>query len=547
MNNAIFKYDLPKNEPILSYLPCSPEREALENEIKRLSSEVMEIPLIIGGKEVRTGKKGKVVMPHNHGHVLAEYHMAGPEETQLAIEAALKAHEYWSQVSWVERLSITLKVAELISKKYRATLNAATMLGQGKNVYQAEIDAACETIDFLRFNAHYISEIYNQQPISETGTINRLEYRPLEGFIFTVSPFNFTAIASNLNMAPVLMGNTVVWKPASTALLSNYILMQIYKEAGVPDGVINFIPGKGSAIGNVVFNHPMLAGIHFTGSTVTFNTFWKAVSNNIGKYRSYPKLVGETGGKDFIFMHPSANVNEAVIAAVRGAFEYQGQKCSAASRAYIPQSVWPEFKTKLQGILHELNMGEPTDYETFVNAVIDEASFDNIMSYIEKAKESDKAEIVAGGKGDKSKGYFVEPTVIVTSDPHFITMEEEIFGPVLTIYVYPDEKFEETLELCDQTSPYALTGAIFSADREALNTACRILRYSAGNFYFNDKPTGAVVGQQPFGGARASGTNDKAGGPFNLIRWTSPRTIKENLNPPTDYRYPYMTNARCGE
>ncbi len=547
MNNAIFKYDLPKNEPVLSYLPCSPEREALEKEIKRLSTGVMDIPLIIGGKEVRTGKLGNVVMPHNHSHVLAQYHIAGEEETQMAIEAALNAHEYWSQVSWVERLSITLKVAELISKKYRATLNAATMLGQGKNVYQAEIDAACETIDFLRFNAHYISEIYNQQPISETGTINRLEYRPLEGFVFTVSPFNFTAIASNLNMAPVLMGNTVVWKPASTALLSNYVLMQIYKEAGVPDGVINFIPGKGSAIGNVVFNHPMLAGIHFTGSTVTFNTFWKAVSNNIAKYRSYPKLVGETGGKDFIFIHPSANINQAVIAAVRGAFEYQGQKCSAASRAYIPESLWPEFKRSILAIMHEINMGDPTDYETFVNAVIDEASFDNIMSYIEKAKQSDAAEIIAGGKGDKSKGYFVEPTIIVTTDPHFVTMEEEIFGPVLTIYVYPDEKFEETLELCDKTSPYALTGAIFSSDRQALNKACRVLRYSAGNFYFNDKPTGAVVGQQPFGGARASGTNDKAGGPFNLIRWTSPRTIKENLNPPTDYKYPYMTNARCGE
>jgi len=544
MNNAIFNFERPKNEPILGYLPCSPERVALEKEIKKLSSEVMDIPLIIGGKEVRTGNTSKVVMPHNHGHVLATYHLAGEEETKMAIEAALQAHHYWSNVSWVERMSITLKVAELISKKYRALINAATILGQGKNVYQAEIDAACETIDFLRFNAHYISEIYNQQPISETGIINRLEYRPLEGFIFTVSPFNFTAIGSNLNMAPVLMGNTVVWKPASTSLLSNYILMKIYKEAGVPDGVINFIPGKGSSIGNVIFNHPMLAGIHFTGSTNTFNHFWKSVSNNLGNYRSYPKLVGETGGKDFIFMHPSASVNEVVIGAIRGAFEYQGQKCSAASRAYIPQSVWPEFKEKMINVLQEIKQGEPTDYETFVNAVIDEASFDNCMDYITRAK-AEGAEIVFGGKGDKSKGYFVEPTVILTKNPHSLTMEEEIFGPVLTIYVYPDDKFEETLEICDKTSPYALTGAIFSSDRDALNKACRVLRYAAGNLYFNDKPTGAVVGQQPFGGARASGTNDKAGGPFNLIRWTSPRTIKENLNPPVDYKYPYMSNAKC--
>lgn len=540
MNNAIFKYNLPKNEPVLEYMAGSPERAELEREIERLSSEVTEIPLIIGGKEVKTGKTGRVVMPHNHKHVLATYHMAGEQETRMAIEAALKAHSYWSTVSWVERLSITMKIAELIATKYRATLNAATMLGQGKNIYQAEIDAACETIDFLRFNAHYISEIYNQQPISENGSINRVEYRPLEGFIFTVSPFNFTAIASNLNMSPILMGNTVVWKPATTSLLSNYILMKIFIEAGVPAGVINFVPGRGSVIGGEVFKHPMLAGIHFTGSTATFNTFWKSVSENIGTYKSYPKLVGETGGKDFIFVHKSAPIDEVVIAAIRGAFEYQGQKCSAASRAYIPESLWPQFKSKIVQIIKELKIGTPTDSEAFVNAVIDEASFDNIMSYIDKAKQSDKAEFIAGGNGDKTVGYFVEPTVIVTTDPHFVTMEEEIFGPVLTVYVYPDDKFEETLKLCDRTSPYALTGAIFASDRDALNIACRVLRYAAGNFYFNDKPTGAVVGQQPFGGSRSSGTNDKAGGPFNLIRWTSPRTVKENLIPPVDYRYGYM-------
>ncbi|HNT41092.1 MAG: L-glutamate gamma-semialdehyde dehydrogenase [Bacteroidales bacterium] len=543
MNNAIFKYDFPKNEPILGYLPGSPERLALEAEIKKLSSEVMDIPLIIGGKEVRTGKTGKVVMPHDHQHVLANYHIAGEEEVKMAIEAALKAHEYWGTVSWVERLSITVKAAELLSTKYRALINAATMLGQDKNVYQAEIDSACEAIDFLRFNAYYISEVYNHQPSSDKSSINRLEYRPLEGFVFAVTPFNFTAIASNLNMSPVLMGNTVVWKPATTAILSNYILMKVYKEAGLPDGVINFIPGKGSAIGNIVLNHPMLAGIHFTGSTATFNQFWKTVSNNIGHYRSYPKLIGETGGKDFMFLHSSANINEAVTAAVRGAFEFQGQKCSAASRAYIPQSLWPEFKSKMTATLKEIKQGDPTDYETFINAVIDEASFDNIMQYINQAKTSDKAEIIWGGKGDKSRGYFVEPTVILTTDPHFVTMEEEIFGPVLTIYVYPDNKFNETLEICNSTSPYALTGAIFATDRMALNHACRVLRYAAGNLYFNDKPTGAVVGQQPFGGARASGTNDKAGGPLNLIRWTSPRTIKENLIPPVNYKYPYMTNG----
>lgn len=545
MNNAIFMYDLPKNEPILGYLPCSLERKELEKEIQRLSSEVIEIPLIIGGKEIYTGNLGEVVMPHNHSHVLATYHKAGEKEVKMAIDAALEAHSYWTNVSWVERMSVTLKIAELISKKYRALLNAATMLGQSKNIYQAEIDCVCETIDFLRFNAYYISEVYNHQPFSESGCINRLEYRPLEGFIFTVSPFNFTSIASNLNMSPVLMGNTVAWKPASTAILSNYVLMKIYKEAGLPDGVINFLPGQGSFIGNIVLNHRDLAGVHFTGSTATFNEFWKTISHNIGHYRSYPKLVGETGGKDFVFLHSSADIDEAATALIRGAFEYQGQKCSAASRAYVPRSIWPSLKDKMLGMLHEIKIGDPTNYENFVNAVIDEASFNKIMHYIDYAKGSKEAEIIWGGKGDKSVGYFVDPTIIFTSNPHFLTMEEEIFGPVLTVYIYEDDQFDETLRLCDQTSPYALTGAVFSKDREALNHACRVLRYAAGNFYFNDKPTGAVVGQQPFGGSRASGTNDKAGGPINLIRWTSVRTIKENLNPPIDYRYPYMVNKEC--
>jgi 1-pyrroline-5-carboxylate dehydrogenase len=470
--------------------------------------------------------------------------MASEKEVNMAIEAALEAHRTWSTISWVERLSITLKAAELISKKYRALMNAATMLGQGKNIYQAEIDCVCESVDFLRFNAHYISEIYNQQPLSDSGVINRLEYRPLEGFIFSVTPFNFTAIASNLNMAPILMGNVMVWKPATTSILSNYILMRIFKEAGLPDGVLNFVPGKGSTVGNPVFAHPMLAGVHFTGSTATFKNFWKQVSNNIDTYRTYPKMIGETGGKDFIFMHPSAGIEEVATAAVRGAFEYQGQKCSAASRAYIPKSAWPNLKLKIGEMLTSIKIGDPSDYTNFMNAVIDETSFDNVMTYIQKAKESG-GEVVFGGKGDKSRGYFVEPTVILTSNPHSITMEEEIFGPVLTIFVYDDKDFEKTLEICDKTSPYALTGAIFSKDRDALNTACRVLRYAAGNFYFNDKPTGAVVGQQPFGGARASGTNDKSGGPLNLFRWTSPRTIKENLNPPTDYWYPFLSDKKC--
>jgi 1-pyrroline-5-carboxylate dehydrogenase len=540
MNNAIYNFREPKNEPVLSYKPGSAERRLLEEELKFQKSQVIDIPLIIGGKEIRTGKTGKVVMPTDHGHVLATYHMATEKEVALAIKAALDAKCEWMTLSWMERAAIMAKAAELISKKYRWRINAATMLGQGKNVLQAEIDSACEVIDYLRFNNHFASLIYMDQPISENETINRLEYRPLEGFIYTVTPFNFTAIASNLNTSVALMGNTTVWKPATTSLLSNYYFMKILEEAGMPAGVINFVPGSGAMISKVVLDHKDLAGIHFTGSNATFNALWKQVSDNLPKYRSYPKLIGETGGKDFIFAHSSANPPELATAIVRGAFEYQGQKCSAASRTYIPRSLWEETSSIILKMISGIKTGDVDDFSNFMNAVIDESSYDKIMSYIGKAKTSDDAEIICGGRGEKSKGFFIEPTVIVTENPHYFTMEEEIFGPVMTIYIYDDDKYDETLELCDATSPYGLTGAIFSNDKYAMIKACRVLRYAAGNFYINDKPTGAMVGQQPFGGARASGTNDKAGSHLNLIRWVSPRTVKETLLPPTDFRYPFM-------
>jgi 1-pyrroline-5-carboxylate dehydrogenase len=466
--------------------------------------------------------------------------MATENEVKLAIQAANEAKNEWMVLSWMERAAIMAKAAELISKKYRFRINAATMLGQGKNVFQAEIDAACEVIDYLRFNTHFASLIYQEQPISEGENINRLEYRPLEGFVYTVTPFNFTAIAANLSTSVALMGNTTVWKPATTALLSNYYLMKIFEEAGMPAGVINFIPGSGSLISDIVLKHKDFAGIHFTGSNGTFNSLWKQVAENLHLYKSYPKLVGETGGKDFIFAHSSANPLEVATAIVRGSFEYQGQKCSAASRAYIPQSLWDQIRDIILKMMSEIKMGDVTDFSNFVNAVIDNPSYERIMGYIEKVKTSSDAQILAGGKGDKSKGYFIEPTLVVTQNPHFLTMEEEIFGPVMTVYVYPDEKFEDTLTLCDETSPYALTGAIFSIDKYAMIKACRALRYAAGNFYINDKPTGAMVGQQPFGGSRASGTNDKAGSHLNLLRWVSPRTIKETLIPATDFKYPFM-------
>ncbi len=540
MNNAIFSLEKPQNEPIKSYAPGSAERKALIESMDKMTTEVIDIPLIIGGKEIYTGITEDVVMPHNHGHILARSHQATSKEITMAIEAAMKAHRDWESVSWVERMSISMKAAELMTKKYRAAINATTMLGQSKNVYQAEIDAACESIDFLKFNAWFMSDVYNNQPQSEPGIINRIEYRPLEGFVFAVTPFNFTSIASNLNMAPVLMGNTMVWKPSHTAMYSNYLLMKIFQEAGLPDGVINFIPGDGPAVGEAVIPNRDLGGIHFTGSNATFNRIWKRVATNIEHYKSYPRIVGETGGKDFIMVHPSANPDEVSTAMVRGSFEFQGQKCSAASRAYVPESMWPEVKQKIGEMIDEIKIGDPRDFGNFMNAVIDEKAFNRIMGYINKARESADAAVIFGGNGDKSEGYFIEPTVIQVANPHFITMEEEIFGPVLSIFVYKDKEFEETLQLIDQTSPYGLTGSIFALDRSALTRACNVLKYSAGNFYYNDKPTGAVVGQQPFGGSRQSGTNDKAGSHLNLFRWINPRTIKENLVPPTDFRYPFM-------
>jgi len=542
MNNAIFNFAEPVNEPALAYMKGSRERELLEKELTDQNNRVIDIPLIINGKEVRTGITGKITNPSDHNHVLATYHMATEKEAVMAIDAALSVKCEWMNLAWMERAAIMAKAAELISKKYRFRLNAATMLGQGKNAFQAEIESACEVIDYLRFNNYFASLIYREQPKSGADIINRLEYRPLEGFVYTITPFNFTAIASNLNASVVLMGNTTVWKPASRAVLSNYYLMKIFEEAGMPPGVINFLPGSGSLISGVVLKHKELAGVHFTGSYATFNTIWKQVSENLSIYRSYPKIVGETGGKDFIFAHNSADPAALATAIIRGAFEYQGQKCSAASRAYIPGSIWDETKKHIIRMISGIKTGNVTDLNNFMNAVIDEPAYDRIMFYIDKAKESPDIEIMTGGKGDKSSGYFIEPTILITKAPHHITMEEEIFGPVITIFIYDDDKYDETLKLCDETSPYGLTGSIFSLDKYAMIKACRALRYAAGNFYINDKPTGAMVGQQPFGGARASGTNDKAGSHLNLLRWVSPRTIKETLIPATDFRYPYMDN-----
>jgi len=540
MNNALFQFKEPKNEPIYSYAPGTPERALLQAEIEKQYNQVIDIPIIIGGKEIRTGKMGKVVMPTEHQHVLANYHMVTDKEVQMAIDAAMAAKKQWEEMPWVERASIMMKAAELLSKKYRYILSAATMLGQGKNPYQAEIDCPCEAIDFLRFNTYFASQIYSQQPISDNTAINRMEYRPLEGFVYAISPFNFTAIACNLSVAPALMGNVVIWKPATTAILSNYYLMQLYKEAGLPDGVINFLPGSGGTISNAVFASPDFAGVHFTGSTGVFNSFWNTIGQNIANYKTYPKIVGETGGKDFIFAHKSATPREVAVAILRGSFEYQGQKCSAASRAYIPQSIWEETLGHVKEMLKTVKIGCVRDFSNFVNAVIDEKSFDNIAGYIDRAIASPDAEIAVGGGYDKSVGYFVEPTIILAKKPDYESMVEEIFGPVMTVFVYEDDKYEETLTICDQTSPYALTGSIFSNDRYELNKAFNMLRYAAGNFYLNDKPTGAVVGNQPFGGARASGTNDKAGSALNLYRWISPRTIKETLVPATDYGYPFL-------
>ena len=540
MNNAIFNFPIPENEPVKSYLSGSPERIALEAELKRQSETVVDIPLFIGGKEVRTGDTANVVMPHNHKHILAKYHKAGEKEVQMAVDAAMAAHKEWSEMDWRVRASIMLKAADLLAGKYRPIINAATMLGQSKNIYQAEIDSACELIDFLRFNVAFACKIYSSQPKSAAGQINSVEYRPLEGFILAVSPFNFTSIASNLNMAPAMMGNTTVWKTSSTSILSNYYIMKLFIEAGLPAGVVNFLCGSGSLIGKITLNSPDFGGIHFTGSNNTFNTLWRQVGENLPKYKTYPRLVGETGGKDFIFVHPSACSKAVANGAFCGAFEFQGQKCSAASRMYVPASLWPSILEGIKERASEVKMGDVMDSNNFINAVIDESSFDNIASYIDFAKNASDAKIVVGGEYDKSVGYFIKPTVIETTNPHFKSMEEEIFGPVLTVYVYEDAKLEEAIKLCDTTSPYGLTGAVFGLDRAEVQKVADKLRYAAGNFYINDKPTGAVVGMQPFGGSRGSGTNDKAGGEFNLIRWVTPRTIKETSVSPTDYRYTYM-------
>jgi 1-pyrroline-5-carboxylate dehydrogenase len=540
MPNAIFQLDPPGNEPILSYAPGSSERGSIVARLGELRADTIEIPLIIGGQEIRTGRLAECRCPHDHRHVLARYHLAGEKEIALAVDAANTAGSQWAAMEWADRLAIFNRAAALIAGPLRATLNAATILGQSKNLHQAEIDSACEIIDFLRFNSYFATQIYHQQPISGPGVWNQLEYRPLEGFVFALSPFNFTAIAGNLTTAPAMLGNTVIWKPASSAVYSNYHLMRALEEAGLPPGVINFLPGPGSQVGPQLLANPNLAGVHFTGSTGVFQSIWQSVGNHIASYRTYPRLVGETGGKDFIFIHPSAEVESVVTALVRGSFEYQGQKCSAASRAYLPKSLWPAIKAQLTETVSGLPMGSPEVFSNFVNAVIDKSAFDSIAAHIEAAKAHPDCDILVGGGHDDSEGYFIEPTVIVAKRPDVPTMAEEIFGPVLTLYVYADADFEETLAICDRTSPYALTGAIFARDRRAIATARRLLVNAAGNFYINDKPTGAVVGQQPFGGARASGTNDKAGSQLNLLRWLSPRTIKETFVPPKNYRYPFM-------
>jgi len=540
VSNAILKVPAPRNEPVYDYAPKSPERSALQAAIKDMLGKEIEIPIIVGGKEIRTGDLGEIRCPHDHGHVLAKYHRADTDIVHQAEKAAGEAWHEWSVMDWRARASVMLRMAELLSTKYRPIVNAATMLGQSKTAHQAEIDAAAELIDFYRFNAHYMQEIYSGQPVSSPGMWNYVEYRALEGFVLAITPFNFTAIGGNLSTSPALMGNTVLWKPASTAVLSSYYLMELFKEAGLPDGVINFIPGSGGKVGGPAMAMPTLAGIHFTGSTEVFQMMWSTVGENIKNYKVYPRIVGETGGKNFIVAHPSANVDALVANIIRGAFEYQGQKCSAASRSYIPESLWNTFKERLVAEIATMKTGDVTDFGNFMGAVIDKPAFDTITEYIDYAKDSSEAEFITGGTYDGSKGYFIEPTTVVTTNPHFKLIEEEIFGPVITIYVYPDDKFEETLELCDKTSPYGLTGAIFADDRLAVEKAFRALRQSAGNFYINDKPTGAVVGQQPFGGSRASGTNDKAGSAGNLTRWTSIRTVKETFVPATDYRYPYL-------
>jgi 1-pyrroline-5-carboxylate dehydrogenase len=541
MANTIPSIALPVNEPVLSYAPGSPERASLKAKLEEMAAQQVDIPLYIGADEVRTGVTKDVRCPSDHSLILGKVHQGGTAETEQAIAAAMEAWGSWSALPWYQRATVFLRAAELLSGPYRDTINAATMLGQGKNAYQAEIDSACELIDFLRFNAYFAGQLYRDQPpISAPGIWNRSELRPLEGFVFAITPFNFTAIGGNLPTAPAVMGNVGVWKPASTGILSAHVFMQVLREAGMPPGVINLVVGKTREIGETAFKHPDLAGIHFTGSTGVFQMIYRTVGENIASYKSYPRIVGETGGKDFVFAHHSASVPALITALVRGSFEYQGQKCSAASRAYIPESLWPAVKAGLERDLKSIKMGDPRDFSNFINAVIDESAFKEITAYIDGAKASPDAEILIGGSYDGSKGWFIEPTVIQAKKPDYTTMCEEIFGPVLTVYVYPDAEFAEYLDVCDKTSPYALTGAVFANDRLAVEQAERALVNSSGNFYINDKPTGAVVGQQPFGGARASGTNDKAGSWMNLMRWTSSRSVKETLNPPTDYRYPFL-------
>lgn len=541
MSFGIFTPPAPQNEPVRGYAVGSAERASLKATLEKMKAQKpLEVPMVINGRAVKTGKFGEIRAPHDHSLLLCKFHMGGEKEVKKAIDAALQARKTWSEWSWEERAAIFLKAADLIAGPYRDTLNAATMLGQSKTAFQAEIDSACELIDFLRYNVDFARQIMEQQPASAPGMWNRMEYRPLEGFVFAVTPFNFTAISGNLPTAPAIMGNVVVWKPASTQVYAAHYFMEILKEAGLPDGVINLVLGSGGEIGRFAIDHPELSGVHFTGSTGVFHTMWKTIGGQIERYKTYPRIVGETGGKDFIFIHPSANFGEVATAIVRGAFEYQGQKCSAASRVYAPKSMWPRLQKELERQIATIKMGDVCEFDTFMGAVIDKGSFTNIKRYIDRASKSKDAEVIIGGNCDATKGWFIEPTVILAKKADYETMVDELFGPVVTVYVYPDGQFEKTLELCDRTSPYALTGSIFSKDRAAVNLAFTKLRQAAGNFYINDKPTGAVVNQQPFGGARASGTNDKAGSLLNMLRWTSPRAIKETFVPPTSYAYPYM-------
>lgn len=540
MSNAFYTVPLPKNEPVKEYRPGSPEKLAVKATLKEMRSKEIEVPMYIGGKKITTGNKQRMFPPHDHKHTLGYFHQGDASHVKMAIDAAMKAKHDWANMPWEHRAAIFLKAADLLAGPYRAKINAATMLAQSKNAFQAEIDSACELIDFLRFNVHFMTDIYKYQPESSAGIWNRSEWRPLEGFVFALTPFNFTAIAGNLPTSPAMMGNTVVWKPANTQIYSANVIMEVLMEAGLPEGVINLVYVSGPVAGKEITSSRDFGGIHFTGSTSTFNDLWKSIGENLPNYKSYPRIVGETGGKDFVFAHSSANAKAVAVGLSRGAFEYQGQKCSAASRAYIADNIWPDVKKYLLEDLADFKMGPTEDFRNFINAVIDEKSFDKIANYIEEAKKNKNVEIIAGGKYDKSKGWFIEPTVIVSKDPGYITMCEEIFGPVLTIYVYPADKFEENLRLCDSTSEYALTGSIFAQDRQAIVTASKMLENAAGNFYINDKPTGAVVGQQPFGGARGSGTNDKAGSHINLMRWVSPRSIKETFVSPVDYKYPFL-------